>query len=172
MSYFIIIHLSEAFPPLTCDRVLQLCPSPSQMSSPILPPQLLMCFTITVEAEQQSRMRRMVPYSLNLGWCHLDNFSIFSIFCWANTAITHSVLNDIQLPSQVYWAELKSYRTYQRCWRMEIELPSLSVVKYIWCNFHLLNFLVTVWSDEEIASKEATIRTSILKGKKQGKVPS
>lgn len=43
---------------------------------------------------------------------------------------------------------------------------SVRVIKYIWCSFHLLNLLVTVWSDEEIASKEATMRTTILKGKK------
>ena len=114
MSNFAIINLFEAFPLLASDRVPQLCPSPSQISSPVLPPQLLMCFTTTAEAEQKSRMRRMVLHSLDLGWCHLDNFSSFSIFCWANTAITDCVLSDVQLPSQVYWAEHKSYRTYQR----------------------------------------------------------
>lgn len=94
MSFFTITNLFEVVPLLACGRVSPLCPSPSQISSPVFPPQLPTCFTTTVEVKQKSGMRRMVLRSLDLGWCHSDNFSSFSFFTWANTAITDGVLND------------------------------------------------------------------------------
>lgn len=72
---------------------------------------------------EQSRRTRLMLYSLDLGWFHLDNFSRFSIFCLTNTVITNDVFNDILLPSQD-WAQ-KLQNLPESCWRMEIEFPSL-----------------------------------------------
>lgn len=54
---------------------------------------------------------------------------------------------------------------------MEIRVSkSICVVKFILCSFHLLNFLATVWSDEEVYYKKTSQEDWLLEGGKQGKV--
>lgn len=87
------------------------------------------------------------------------------------------MFSSIRLPSQDSWDEKKVTELTRELLEngdrvSNVVNSSTYVVKFILCSFYPLNFLVAVWSEEEIATREQTMKTSILEVKKQGKLSS